>query len=233
MAEPLWARLIDAGIALLLGEADADPPPKPRKKRSTSERTIHRVRQLSDTSCGVAATAMLARVSHETAQAMIFPGGPRTSYGTHYADIRRALDHFKVPHGNKAVRTGSWSKIPTTALVKVRWSVEGHSGLHWIIFQRKSASAWRLIDPGAKSPETQLLKPADYAHYHPLSYLTVSPVVPQGAPRAASTAKTSVPKQRARATKEPGKSKPSDRKQNAAIKKRSAAKQRAPGRKTS
>lgn len=198
----IWLEIITTGAALLFGEeertprrrsakspARAKPKPKPQArptvnaKQAGDERTVHRVRQKYRTSCGIAAAAMLARVSHEEALAVIFPSAKgkakRRKFNTHYQDVMKALKHFGVVHAERPTRVKAWENIPATSLVKVKWfGDDGKVGWHWVVFQRKSERKWRVLDPDATRKETQLLTPAEYSRYTPVSYLVVNARAP-------------------------------------------------------
>lgn len=201
----IWLDIITTGAALLFGDADRAPkrrsakspsrakPKLPKKAEARApvtvmdtadERTVHRVRQKYRTSCGIAAAAMLARVSHEEALAVIFPStkakARRKKFNTHYQDVMKALKHFGVVHAERPIRVKAWESIPATSLVKVKWfDSDGKVGWHWVVFQRKSDRKWRVLDPDATRKETQLLTPAEYSRYTPVSYLVVNARAPR------------------------------------------------------
>lgn len=136
--------------------------------------TVHRVRQEFSTSCGVAVVAMFARVSHREALSVLFPS-PKRDYRTWLKDLKRALDHFGVAYAPHWHRFQSWQDIPTTSLVKVRWRhLDGTTGLHWVIFQRRANGAWTVIDPEPPRPGTLRLSNTELSHYVGISYLTVN-----------------------------------------------------------
>lgn len=155
--------------------------PKPRSPAKSqprsAERTVHRVRQEYSTSCGVAAVAMLARVSHDEAMAVMFPR-PRNTFYTHYKDVRKGLDHFGVSHGGRATRIKDWDDVPTTALVKVKWQRGARTYWHWVILQRKKDGTHRVLDPDVRKG-TLTLAESGANRYAPVSYMSVDAVPPR------------------------------------------------------
>jgi hypothetical protein len=143
-SKSLWQRVVEWGQSLLDGDADV-----PRHKRpERADATIARVRQVNATSCGVAAAAMFARQKHDVVKAFMFPRR-RPHYGTHYEDVWRALAHFGVEHEERRRKFVSWDKIPSHALVGVRWKDgQSHPG-HWVVYQRVPTGGYRVIDPGS------------------------------------------------------------------------------------
>ena len=162
-----WQHVVDTGTALLFGKTGA----------STQPRTVHRVRQEFDTSCGVAVVAMFARVSHAEALAVMFPRARRrTTFYTTHAQVIRALDHFGVPRGPRQRRIRTWDQVPSTALVAAR-SHHSDGSWHWVILQRRSDGTSHVLDPDVQAG-TQRLSSAEQAHLRPISYLAVEPFLP-------------------------------------------------------
>lgn len=194
-----WQQLVDAGIALLLGEDEAEPKSKPpQRAKPANERTIHRVRQRYMTDCGIAATAMLARVPYAKAKAALFPDGShQRSYGTYTRDVLRALDHFGVRHGKRERKVEAWEDIPSTALVTARHSSTPEQ-LHWLIFQRRSAGDWLIIDPASPDSQTLRLSSRDYKEFTPLRYVTVDPISPSQSPKKKVVVRKAAPKKAAK-----------------------------------
>jgi hypothetical protein len=146
---------------------------QPKNLKGSDTRTIHRVRQEFTTSCGVAVVAMFARVSHAEAMSVMFPNGGGF-YGTWLKDVKAALRHFGVPYAPRWRRFKSWSEIPTTSLVKVRWTnADGSTGLHWVIFQRRDNGNWQVIDPDPPRGGTLRLSRAEARRYSGITYLSV------------------------------------------------------------
>ena len=113
------------------------PVPEPTASRAKAARTIHRVRQEFDTSCGVAVVAMFARVSHGEAMAAMFPRirnpKPSGSYLTWLKDVLRGLDHFGVEHAGRWRRFTGWAAIRSTSLVKVKIQEGRRTWYHWVV----------------------------------------------------------------------------------------------------
>lgn len=91
---------------------------------------------------------MFARQDHEVVKRFMFPRGAR-DYATHYEDVWRAFEHFKVDHERRKRKFLSWDKIPSDALVCIRWKeLRDDRGLHWVLFQ-KLPRGYRVLDPGS------------------------------------------------------------------------------------
>lgn len=142
-----------------------------------AEHTVHRVRQVYSTSCGVAVVAMLARVSHQEALDAMFPNRKRRrTFYTGYPDVIRALEVFHVKHGDRTKRVKSWQEIPSTSVV----SVKGDGFTHWVILQKKHDGKADVIDPQPPHEGTLRLTPVERSLYRPVSYLVVEPIPPAG-----------------------------------------------------
>ncbi len=153
--QSFWARAVEWGLRLLdsdsdvveTGPAQAEVPRHELPARKDA--TIARVRQVDETSCGVAAAAMFARQKHAVVKSFMFPDPKRKHFGTHYGDVWNALGHFGVEHEKKIRRFKGWNEIPSDALVKIRWNGAPPSrSLHWVIFQRLP-KGFRVIDPAS------------------------------------------------------------------------------------
>jgi hypothetical protein len=161
----------------------AEPPPSIRRRRvpapaaTIGPRTIHRVRQEFDTSCGVAVVAMLARVSHERALRFMFPDGGRV-FLTHLHQLTRALDHFGVAHEARWHRFSSWPEILSTSIVKLRFRESNHVWYHWVIYQRRTDGTWGVIDPDRREDGTLRLTRAELRRGEGVSYIAVEPRPP-------------------------------------------------------
>lgn len=164
-------------------ERDSEPPPvRRRRKPVRANATIHRVRQTRKTSCGVAVVAMAARVPEATAMRLMFPVGGRKYY-THYADLIRALDHFGVRHGGMPVRARLWTRVPATAVAKVRMrDGAGRVYVHWVIADRMADGRVVIVDPDAPG---DTLATTDTDEYELLSYLLIDAVRPHRVARPA------------------------------------------------
>jgi hypothetical protein len=140
----LWQRVVEWGLGLLDGGQDVPRHKRPQRPNAT----IARVRQVNASSCGVAAAAMFARQKHDVVKAFMFPT-PRRNYGSNYEEIWPALTHFGVEHEERKRKFVSWQKIPSHALVHIRWKDATEAKAHhWVVFQRLS-DGYRVIDPGS------------------------------------------------------------------------------------
>lgn len=156
-------------------------PKRPAQSKEPGvELTIRRIRQEYETSCGIAAAAMLAGRTHREVLPVIFPdaaAGRRRRFYTHYPDIIRALDHFGVEHGKQSIRVGSFLEIPTNALVKVKRHLYGQTFWHWVVFRHKTNAPGYVIDPDIQIRGTQRLSERQARRYTPVSYLPVVPIL--------------------------------------------------------
>lgn len=140
----LWETIVEWGASLLDSSANV-----PRHKRpERADATIHRVRQVHMSSCGIAVAAMFARQRHHVVKRFMFPQ-PKRDYGTYYKDVWRALTHFGVEHTERKRKFVSWQDIPSTALVRIRWKdMPAARANHWVVYQ-KLPKGFRVIDPGS------------------------------------------------------------------------------------
>jgi hypothetical protein len=174
----VWPKSLSAPAAKPNPLPKGTPKPIRTGTAQSPERTVHRVRQEFETSCGVAVVAMCARVSHKQAMAVLFPK-PTLVFFTWPEQVKRALDHFGVKHGKRWHRFASWDEIPTTSLVKVKWEdADGGHGLHWVVFQRRADGGWTVIDPdrqnrGRSQSRTQRLSRREREQLTGVTYLPV------------------------------------------------------------
>ena len=161
----------------------AEPAKRPRRQKpedEAAELTIRRIRQEYETSCGVAAAAMIAGRTHREVLPIIFPDaamGRRRRFYTHYPDVIRALNHFGVAHGERPIRVKRFSEIRTNALVKVKWQKHGDTYWHWVLLRFKAGGTSYVIDPDVQVRGTQRLSDKQARRYTPVSYLSVVPVL--------------------------------------------------------
>jgi hypothetical protein len=123
----------------------------------------------------VAVIAMLARVSHEEALAVMFPNGA-CEYSTDQDQLNSALDHFEIHRVPQWKQFSTWEGIPTTSIVMVKSQDSQRVWLfHWVIFQRRAKGTWSVIDPIPPRAGTQRLTPTELSRFTGVSYSAVEP----------------------------------------------------------
>ncbi len=183
--QSFWARVVERGLRFLDSDSEeiefgpAQAPMVRHKLPARKDATVARVRQVDETSCGVAAAAMFARQTHAVVKSFMFPDPKRKHFGTHYPDVWNALEHFGVEHERKIRRFKSWNEIPSHALVKIRWNgMPASRSLHWVIFQRLP-EGFRVIDPGSWG---DTLAQIDFKSCKGLTFSLVTPRTPEQGP---------------------------------------------------
>lgn len=142
---------------------------------SNSIRPIRRVTQQSNTSCGIACAAMLARIRYREALGAhkhCKAAGDKSA--THYTDIdeiREIFAHLGWRLGRKVV-TKDWSKVPPDCLVAVQMKKEKDKNdkWHWVVSVGQDETKG-FFDP-RKSVKTKRRKDfnrAPVAWYHHVS----------------------------------------------------------------
>lgn len=104
---------------------------------------MKRIAQNDENGCGIACVAMIADVSYEEAQRIVFPKG-RVTLTTH-KHLRSALFHYGITLQTRRSLVGvRFNDLQRDGLVwtKIEW--RGRKWLHWMVWD---ASSQALIDP--------------------------------------------------------------------------------------
>jgi hypothetical protein len=106
--------------------------------------------QQERTGCGIASVAAIAGVDYARAKARanqlgIFAEDPKLWSDTKY--VRRLLSTFGISVSGKERKFVSWAKMPTLALLAIKWHLEkGRPFWHWVVFVREGESSY-VLDP--------------------------------------------------------------------------------------
>ncbi len=104
--------------------------------------------QKEKTGCGIASVATLVGVDYDSAKTKanwlgIFAEDPKLWSDTKY--VRTLLRKFGVSVSKKERKFVSWEKLPTFALLAVKWHLEKDKPFwHGVVFVREKGSAYVL-----------------------------------------------------------------------------------------
>ena len=114
---------------------------------------IKPVVQLERTGCGIASVAVLAGVSYKAAQRTARRLGIVAAdhrLWSHTAHVRRLLKQYGLTAHRWETPFSSWSTLPATALLAVKWHQEGGKPLwHWVVYVRDQGSGYVLDSAAA------------------------------------------------------------------------------------
>jgi ABC-type bacteriocin/lantibiotic exporter with double-glycine peptidase domain len=151
------------------------------------------VPQRRETDCGVAAAAMLARVSYDEAMRALFPNATprRKTFRTSYADIRRGIARAAggATFGERRfLLFETWSQLEKQrGIIRIVWTRETtRHNSHWIVFDGTEVKGPPLL----YDPTGAVLSKDDLpGEWRPVSFV----VVRATARRSAATHKRSRP----------------------------------------
>ena len=103
---------------------------------------MKKIRQRTETDCGVACLAMLAGISWAEARKVLFGRWRRKNFYTEKEEMRAALRRFGIITAKRLVRCKDPRRLKRDALLNTNLLVDGNS--HWAVWDAKRK---KVLDP--------------------------------------------------------------------------------------